>query len=269
MQFNAAMAQAGDTAKLVGKASSAFAHGLDKIMGGKKGLFGNLGPMSHWKELPDAYLAYLYGVAPLADDVANAFETLNEFKNREFGYGFTCRAGRKDQEERTEDRYVQTWGNGQVRSVTWHLQRTIFTRVGYTFFLPDWFIQQTPTIAPFSTAYELTRYSFVLDWFLPIGQWLSAMESAQFSPFFREGFESVMIQDEWRPLSFDTTKHPFEYHITSGWSDAWVKSGCVRRSAIWSYPWSVLTPPSFKKLPGLQQAAQGLALLTQAFKRWR
>ena len=189
--------------------------------------------------------------------------------NREFGYGFTCRAGRKDQEERTEDRYVQTWGNGQVRSVTWHLQRTVFTRVGYTFFLPDWFIQQTPTIAPFSTAYELTRYSFVLDWFLPIGQWLSAMESAQFSPFFREGFETVMIQDEWRPLSFDMAKRPFEYHITSGWSDAWVKSGCLRRSAVWSYPWSVLTPPSFKKLPGLQQAAQGLALLTQAFKRWQ
>lgn len=267
MQLNAALAQARDTARMVGSASSTLARGIDSLMAGPKGLARRFGRMANWRKAPDSYLEYLYGWSPLADDVANAFDQLNEYKNREFGYAFTLRAAQNGVDARSELRYAQTSGNGGVPIVNWDLHREIGVRVGYTFVLPAWFVQQTPTIAPFSTYHELTRWSFVLDWFLPIGNWIGAMESAQFAPHFKEGFEVYRIQDTWTVNSFLATDPWGTKH--QGSSNAEVVSGTMARSAIWNFPWSVLEPPTFRPLPGIQQAAQGLALLTQVFKRWQ
>lgn len=269
MQLNAFLAQAGSTGKMVGNAARRFADGLNDLMQGPKGLAKKYGRIANWRKTPGAYLEYLYGWRPLGEDVANAFDLLNDFKNRGMGYEMRVSSGNRDRDVLSYLGKAVTHGNGDWSdSVRWINDREIITQAGYVFALPRWFVEQTPTIAPWSTAWEIFPYSFVVDWALPIGNWIGAMESAQFAPHFKEGFETIMVRDNWSVQGFNRSPSSSTYWITSGKSNAWVKSGCIQRSAITSYPWNHLPPPTLAKLPGLQQGAQGLALLTQAFKRW-
>ncbi len=269
MQLNAFLAQAGSTGKMVGDAARTFAKGLDNLMQGPKGLFRRFGRMANWRKTPDSYLEYLYGWRPLGEDVSNAFDQLNNFRNRGMGYEMRLKASDQDRDVLTYLGSSVSHGNGAwADKVRWQCNREIITKAGYTFVLPDWFTQQTPTIAPYSTLWELTPYSFVGDWVIPIGNWIGAMESAQFAPHYKWGYETLMIRDTWSIVGFDTRASSSTFWITSGKSDAYVRSGCMKRTAVMSYPWDHLPPPTLTKLPGLQQGAQGLALLTQAFKRW-
>lgn len=269
MQFNAAMAQASSTGRMIGKASTNLAHGINNLMQGPKGLARTAGKFSQWRKAPSAYLEYLYGWRPLAEDVSNAFDKLNDYKNRNMGYEMRVQAANIDRIPLYRTLAAITPGNGGTSNkAVWRGTREVITRAGYIFRLPDWFVQNTPIISPYSTAWELTPWSFVADWVLPIGNWIGSMESAQFAPHFKEGFETIMIQDRWSVSEFDTsvTSSPW---ITSGRSNARCLNGALARAAVTSYPWNHLPPPTLAKLPGLQQGAQGLALLTQVLQRWR
>lgn len=269
MQLNAALAQANSTGRMVGNAASTFAHGLNSLMQGPKGLLKRFGRMANWKKTPDSYLEYLYGWRPLGDDVSNAFDKLNDLMSRKFGYSMIVHGAVSDREELTYIGSAKTHGGGNwSNSVIWGGNRKIVARAGYRFDLPQWFVEQTPTIAPYSTAWELTPYSFVADWVVPIGNWIGSMEAAQFAPHFKEGWEVIYVQDEWSIRQFNTTASPSTWWITSGSSKTSITNGCMSRTALTSYPWGSLPPPTLTKLPGIQQGAQGLALLTQAFKRW-
>lgn len=264
-QLNAALAQMKGTVALAGQFSRAASTRLDAIMSGRKGLFRRLGPMSGWRELPSEYLAYLYGIAPLGDDLANALDRLAWMNAKGFALSMILKSKGKLTE--TFDQPISLiWpgGTGIAPPSTTRImgRRHIEVKVGYRFDIPAWYLDQTPVRAPFSTAYELTPYSFVLDWFLPVGNWLGALESMQYSPFFVEGFESTFIQESFdaSDISYDST---YGYYCRGSGR---ANSGVFRRISVSSPP--VFSLPALKPLPGLNQAAQGLALLTQAFKRW-
>ena len=257
---------------MVGNAATSLAHGIDSIMSGPKGLAQTAGRMADWRKMPERYLEYLYGWRTAPGDVANGLDLLNDYKARGFSYSMVLEHSQRDYQTLTQVGSCKTAGNGDWgNSVNWIGRRTVAGRCAFRFDLPQWYIDQTPSVlSPFSTGWELLPYSFVLDWFLPIGNWLSALESAQFAPFFKEGWNVICIRDRWSVLSFNTGVRPGTWWITQGNSSARSTCGLTKRSVYNSYPWgSVLPPPALKPFPGLQQAAQGLALLTQAFKRWR
>lgn len=261
MQFNAALAQAKGTLKLAADFSSEAAHQLDNLMAGPKGLAKKLGKMSQWRKLPDRYLAYLYGIAPLADDLENATTQLVKYGEKGFDMSVILKSSLRQTDSISHTPVSMHNGSsgfvfGRANGI-----RKMAARVGYRFDLPGWFLDQAPIVAPFSTAYELTKLSFVVDWFLPIGNWIGAMESAQWSPFFREGWETMYIQDVYDNLVY-TGSNP-TVHVSS---KGRILKGKMSRSYLNVYP--LLKGLALNPLPEWPKAAQGLALLTQAFKRW-
>lgn len=265
-QLNAALAQANQTARMVGKAGRDIGNSLDGLMRGPKGLFRSVGGFSKWKNIPDRYLEWLYGWRPLQDDISNAFDKLNSYKDKGFGYSVLIEKKIK-RVETVQHPMAWLYGPGQVVTTPISGSRKTNVVVKYRFDLPDYFINETPVIAPFSTLHELTPYSFVVDWFLPIGNWVGAMESAQFSPFFKEGSETLSMRDVYR--SGSCNQPPISGWMYSASGSGEINTIKMRRRKIESYPWGALAPPALNPFPGLQQAAQGLSLLSQAAKRWR
>jgi hypothetical protein len=261
-QFNAALAQANDTLKLAASFSTEAANQLDNLMSGPKGLAKKLGKLSSWKKIPDRYLAYLYGIAPLADDLENATTQLVRYKVQGFDMALVLKATEKRTETVTFPVNLHNGSSGYTSGEISGL-RHMQARVGYLFNVPSWYLDQAPIVAPFSTAYELTRMSFVLDWFVPIGNWIGAMESAQFSPFFVEGWETAWMKDVYTDIRSTSSNSTVKLQATGS-----LEKGRMSRAYLLSYPSSILTRPAVNPLPSWSKAAQGLSLLTQAFKRW-
>lgn len=114
---------------------------------------------------------------------------------------------------------------------------------------------------PALIAWELTPYSFVADWFIPIGNWISTFD-ATLGLAFRSGSKSVIKQ-------YDTT-----WEVLKGTSDASADLSAVAssrrltdqvdRTVLSAFP--SVTLPSFKNPLSLTHAANALALLKSAFK---
>jgi len=265
--LSAFAAQANSTGKMVGKAASQFAHGLDNLMRGPGGLAQKFGRMAQWKTLPARYLEYCFGWAPLAGDIENAFERLSELSLNGYGVRMSLRC-RKPAPLQTLIRQdgvaYACLPAGANTGVTLYGVREAFCPVSYVYQLPQWLVDNVPTISPFSTAWELAPYSFVLDLFVPIGDWFGALELAQFSPHFTEGSETVFVRDTYTRAEL-VPGHDYV-------ADSWSAEGRTVVTAMWRNAISeapTVSMPHFKPLPGVQQAAQGLSLLTQVFQRWR
>jgi len=272
-ELNAFMAQANQTGKMIGKAAGTFARGLDNLMRGPKGLFKRFGRMANWKDTPGKYLEFCYGWSPLGDDVANAFDRLGvlaEHTDYIMRFSLRSRKAPPTQDLKLDGSnssvLVRYPGHALVGSATVYGTREVFTPVQYTYQLPNWVAQNVPDISPFSTLYELMPYSFVLDWFVPIGSFIGAFEASQIAPFFTEGSETWFIRDTYHSVKVDLD-YPFDYRCHYyNISGRRVVAGMVR-VPVGSHP--SLTRPRLKPLPGITQGAQGLSLLAQAFQRWR
>lgn len=269
-QFNASLAQMNGTIGLASQFSRAAGSRLDALMRGPRGLFRRLGPISGWREIPSEYLAYLYGIAPLGDDLARALDKLAWYRNRGFTASIICKAG--STREFSVSYVPGSIANGSGGHLNPNTLKAripgtsrITTRCAFRFDVPAEIWDRSPTLAPFSTIYELVPYSFVLDWFLPVGAWIGALESAQYSPYFKEGWTFSFIRDVYNfaDLQYQPTRMDESISMTGR-----LEIGEMARSRYTEYPWGLLAPPALNPLPGLHQAAQGLALLTQAFKRW-
>lgn len=273
-QLNAALAQCRDTVALARRYVTGVSGGLLSAWNRARRQWepGDLAPATlaeavrgltqkHWREYPNEYLAYLYGVAPLGDDLANGLDRLSSYRLKGYSLSMLLKKTLRTRETRVEQ-WNAYCGQG-VNPVTATVDRQLIARAVYRFDVPSWYLDTSPTLSPFSTAWELTRYSFVLDWFLPVGSWLQALESAQFSPFFREGSETVFVKDSMDLATLTSDS------LTALRVNGSLDRGRMRRRAISEYPSSVLTRPALRPFPGVNQISQGLALLTQAFQRAR
>lgn len=268
VSLGAATRELGSTLKMVGNMATGMAKGLDDLMyalqaknrgAAAKGLA--LDKMSSWKKIPSAYLEYLYGWRPTSEDVSNAFDSLNTRKSEGERLLYYLKKHRTL-------RGIETFENGQFDGYiktrdTYEITQKC--RVRYAFGLPDWYWEKLPTVAPFGTLYETTRLSFVLDWFLPIGEFIGAMEAAQLWPFFVGAVESEkrtarLVNREIIPTNFRQTLGSFPGYREDYW---------YRRTPI-SLAGGILSAvPSLRNPLSLSHAAQGLSLLTQAFQKWR
>lgn len=124
----------------------------------------------------DGYLAYQYGVKPLMLDVAGATQALARLPP---GDWTVCAEGRvyEDSTKRSKIggyrpyEVTSVYREGVKYKVAAH--QRLLTReqdILWALGLDD----------PISTVYETTPYSFVLDWALPIGDWLQALNSVKY-----------------------------------------------------------------------------------------
>lgn len=261
VQLGAAMREARQTAGMVGKYyqhASTLTRKLESAVLGSKKVRQQFRDFlrNGWKDAPSAYLEYLFGMKPLADDLTNAVQVLQDAKQHDGSFKMTLRGKYKDRDERVEPAY-QSWV-GQVSQVYGLIDLSQVSKASLTFQLPDWYWDRLPPVTFFRENWETTRLSFVLDWVLPINQWLMGFEGTQLRPFFQEGSRSTLMR---RHVSNPTSTDPRWAASGGGWGDDYSYS----RIAFDSFPTEELLTrlPRVQNILGLDQLRVGSALLGQ------
>lgn len=209
-----------------------------------------------WKDVPAAYLEYLFGMKPLADDLTNAVQVLHDKKQHGGAFNMTLRGKHKVTDRFKEPSY-QSWVPYVSQVYGTHNVRQI-SKATLIFQLPTWYWDRLPPVTFFRESWETTRLSFVLDWVLPVNQWLMGFEGNQLRPFFREGTRSTFMRRDLSDPEVDDPNWVFE-------SDGWGQDYSYSRVAFDSFPTEELLTrlPRFRSLLGLDKLSVGAALLGQ------
>lgn len=214
-------------------------------------------PSSWWLELQ-------YGWLPLVGDV---YDGMTEFYRRvEQGVTIKEIAGAS----RKWDAYNPSVQHNQYIFYSRATSRRAVCKTGITYTvdsarlanLQDWGV-----LNPLLLAWELMPYSFVVDWFVPVGDWLANVGYSM-GLTFREGFESYLVQAEstrvYKP-GVPPPQYPNYRWVCKG-TDTFGES-TFKREKLYSFPASPM-PTLEQGLRG-KRIANALALLGVAFGRRR
>lgn len=118
---------------------------------------------------------------------------------------------------------------------------------------------------PAVLAWELLPYSFVVDWFWPVGDWLNVLDAtAGFN--FTGGSYSNVTRSELRSVSLGKMTPP-SILVSNRMEGGRGRSICLNRTRYTSSP--LPRPPGLKNPVSLGHMANGLSLLAEAFGRGR
>lgn len=116
---------------------------------------------------------------------------------------------------------------------------------------------------PALIAWELTPYSFVVDWFIPIGNWISSWD-ATLGLTFLDGLQTV-----FQRVNVECTKVGNNSNKLNVGTDCFLQGNreevYCKRDKLLSFPSPVI--PSFKSPFSSQHVANALALLSTTFSR--
>lgn len=217
------------------------------------------------KRIANHWLEYQYGWKPLMSDAYGAAELLATHVRDDPSH-----AAARGSSQRTEDLYYHTRDSGSVLQI--QDTTTTTTKYGVRFRLDSAaraMLSRTGISNPALLAWELLPYSFVVDWFIPVGNYLQALDA--FSGFdFVDGFQ----------LNFSKRSYVYNYTPTSdrtwngvGWSTLiapkYSSRTIVKLDRAPLASWPVATPPRFKNPIGgepLARFATAAALLRVLFK---
>jgi hypothetical protein len=212
-------------------------------------------------DLANAWLEIQYGWKPLLSDV---YEAVQSIQRPRYFMNYARVTSQVDQTlQVTSNGLNSTTGAYQRRVTTcrWHVSRSKTVE----FRLSDDFGKHLNSLGltnPLSLAWELTPYSFVVDWFLPIGNWLDGLD-ATFGAQFVKGMDgNYNTRDQVFKISCDPYDYP-SWGGTGGGSGTakWVAKVFVR-TPFGSFPSPAL---AFKSPVSVGHAQNALALLTQTF----
>jgi hypothetical protein len=278
--FNAFLLQGKQSLKMVADLATGIAHGTDRLMTAE---FKQ--PKSFRKFLASAgdeavsnfsgkYLEYLYGWKPLADDVENAFQSMID--------GYTGPEQKRFRLKVRKSKRLKSQHKIAVNATTYFFapfvwEQTLFkelrTKVVLHYEFPSQAGEMLPTMTPFGTAWEAAPWSFVVDWFIPIGDWVGAMEATQYAVYMRDAIltQSVEVASQKSSPSYWT------YIAPAAGTNIYPGTPPLVSGKIFGMIREVLSPsavldrirfPDFSSKFGLPQASQALALLSQVLNKW-
>jgi hypothetical protein len=216
-----------------------------------------------WKRYPNSWLELQYGWKPLISDVQGACQELSKHNT-------------------TNSMLAKVSGvGGGMSESTWNKTSNL-TSINYFLVREKWkhtarvvlyYKMRSPVLAkfaslgltnPFELAWEKLKYSFVVDWFLPVGNWLSTLDadfgwdfhSGTLTKYTTGGSDSVYLQSGPTP-SFQRVDWNGPAYKADGFS--------LVRTLYASSPWAGL--PQFKNPLSSQHIANAMSLLVQAFRR--
>jgi hypothetical protein len=238
-------------------------HAADVLWKGRTPVFRKGAKPKRGAALADNWLALQYGWKPLLQDIQGSMEALARY-NLANDSVREVRASAKV--SRTENNDIFDDYNGEVRigeiSHTYLCQ----VKVGLKYRVNDSlraFLSQTGFTNPVNLAWEVLPYSFVVDWFLPIGPYLESLSAYDGLEFY-EGWISQF--SKWSTFgSVD-----FKGLVASGTEQRVYKgqysSTSVRlnRDKLSSFP--RLTFPNFKNPFSTTHALNAIALVRSAFR---
>lgn len=114
---------------------------------------------------------------------------------------------------------------------------------------------------PATIAWELTPWSFVVDWFIPIGNYINTLD-ATIGLTFSKGYKTTFLNAFIVEQSF-AQKSAYGGRTYTGYSRSSRNHSSTFRVPLTGFP--QMEFPSFKNPLSFQHAANAVALLTQAF----
>jgi hypothetical protein len=211
------------------------------------------------KAVANGWLELQYGWRPLLNDIFGAAELL-ALSNLD-----KLIRGRVSALHTVQRSFLFTSLDGNV-------PRTELTTVEYTRKYVCYFSARNELLSglasmgitnPALIAWELLPYSFVADWFIPIGNWISTFD-ATLGLDFEKGsvttFRKTLQNQMWTAVDI---RDP--YQSKSGYAQAKCTYVSVDRTTLTSFPGNAL--PEFKNPVSIEHAANAIALLVQLFKK--
>lgn len=249
------------TARLVGDTATSIARAVRSLRHGEiRNAMRDLGISSKRREprgsnWTNKWLELQYGWKPLLSDVYGAVDALS--KRPSMDWNVTARSTKKASRSNTV-----MWSNDQVGSGSAQQEVKVQVRIDAQ---PSneaaISLASTGVTNPAVLAWELLPYSFVVDWFLPVGGYLDSLDAAI-------GYDnvwvctSILTRTSWEGKGqsgvFSGVK------ISGNWYE-YKRSVKLGRSVSTGYP--IPSFPSFKDPRSLGHMANALALLTNVFRR--
>jgi hypothetical protein len=171
INLGVALGEARETANLLGSTAKTIARSMGQLRRRQfKKAFRTIG--ADWKSYPQSWLGYQYAVRPLLSDVYGSAEALQK---EDLPSWVTTVKGHYNSETSREETHY----NGAYSSrVTVHDKAGVFVRLDYH--PTNEFMSTVSSLGatnPLEVIWELVPFSFVLDWAVQVGDWLSVMDA--------------------------------------------------------------------------------------------
>lgn len=217
------------------------------------------------RRLADHWVEYQYGWKPLLQDLYGASELLSD-RIRSDSYHHAIKSSGK-----AKAPAYSSSKSGGIVTEAWTQHETTHRFAAH--FRMDSQAQAalsaTGLSNPALLAWELLPYSFVVDWFIPVGNYLEGLTAFD-GFYFIGGTESNLSRKQYQQHTYGSTKvndASYQKTTTVTWSAGFDMTSYDRSSA---FGWPAMSKPTFKNPLGgdpLQRVTTALALLTQVFGR--
>lgn len=200
------------------------------------------------KQLANNWLEYHFGWEPLIKDIHQAVEVLQ-------GGVPPARVKGKAARSKTVESHTSGIGSGTI----WYWTHQVCCGAEVSVSNPNlWLANQMGLINPAVVAWELVPFSFVVDWFVPVGNFLSSFTTTAGLNVQRQfTTHKVTVIDLFHTDGIDGSH-------TSGGSRTLRRSFAMNR--ISSLPSYHLILPKSLGLPSVSRAATAVSLLLQQMK---
>lgn len=212
----------------------------------------------NWGKIPRRWLELQYGWRPLMQDIIGAMEYLTKIDRGPLIHA--------DGKVSDDDERMITIGSGYAGiscKARLASRSTVFVNLWYELNLPLLAeVSSLGLLNPAELCWELTSYSFVVDWFLPIGPWLSAL-TADAGFTFKGGSCSSVVREYGKGSGGRTAGDPANTVVSGALAVLEGEAFAFSRTCYTSSP----VPGFYVKNPlSLEHVLNGLALLSQAFR---
>lgn len=256
VNFGTALAESRQTVNMIASSTSTL---IRAALAAKRGQWGRVGKLllgepkelAKGRSLSHRWLEYQYGWAPLMSDIHSGWELAKE--------GFRKEAQIFSVQRTITDRDSPSKTGTATRVEGQSIRRT---RVKLYARIDDANLSHLTSLGllnPLEIAWELVPYSFVIDWFLPVGNVISSLDATRGMTFIG-GFRSYEVESiatqYWRPPPYLGTASTGEFSaVTSAFAS--------RRVALTSFPVAL---PYLKSPFSSLHLANALALLRNLFR---
>jgi len=236
---------------------------VEDLWQGRAPKFNQWRPPRTGAHLANNWLALQYGWKPLLGDIQDSMGALARYITA----NGSVRVVRGSASERLTD-YTAIFDdyNGQVRVGTLNVFTERKCTIGLKYRVDNHlrtFLAQTGFTNPVNLAWEILPYSFVVDWFLPIGPYLETLSAYDGLEFY-EGFETQFT----RTSTYGTAN--FAGLVASGTRRRIYKGEysseavVLDRAKLDSFP--RMSFPTFKNPLSVDHTLNAIALMRSAFK---
>jgi hypothetical protein len=224
---------------------------------------GNL-PRHRWCEIPNSWLELQYGWKPLLQDVEGGLKAMFKVARRDIPV-IVASAQVKDVVPSSSS--ALSIDGSYKATLNWQSERTARVQLCYRVDNPVLHeLSSLGLVNPLEVVWELTKYSFVVDWFLPIGPWLSSL-TGDAGMSFITGSVTKRTNMTFLGSNAELNSPSSGYSPGPDGVTAPVYTGKyfhLNRSCLTSSPF----PGIYVKNPmSALHAANAIALLVQAFRR--